>query len=324
MSAPARTARAGLTLAPERSRIQLAFAVLYIVWGVSYAANRVMALSLPPLLAAGARFILAGVFLTLVARARRLTFPQGPREWASTAVAAVLGIVLSNGLAVLALQHVASNQVALISSSSAFWLAWLGTYGRRATPVSARTWAGLALGFLGVAVLLSARGFGAHAQLWWQLAVLGATLAWALATMLIRESHSHCDPLAFTAGYLLIGGLVLAAVGLAGGDAARWSWSPTGVGAIVFLAIFSSTCGFVAYNYLLRHETPSRIGTYAYVNPVVAVLTGWLVLDERVGTLQIAGAAIIFCGVLLVRNPRLPSRPALSAPSGPPREPEAS
>lgn len=324
MSTPARTARAAQPILSQRAAIQLAFAVLYIVWGVSYAANRIMALSLPPLLAAGVRFVLAGAFLVFVARARKLSFPRGAREWLSTAGAALLGIVISNGLGVLALQHVASNQVALIASSSAFWLAWFGMYGRRASRVSARTWVGLALGFLGVAVLLSAHGFGARAQLAWQLAVLGSTLAWALATMLIRESHSECDPLAFTAGYLLIGGLLLAALGLALGDAARWSWSPTGLGAIAFLAIFSSTCGFAAYNFLLKHETPSRIGTYAYVNPLVAVITGWLVLGERVGALQIAGAAIIFCGVLLVRNLRLPARPAVSVPPRPGGDPEAS
>jgi len=289
----------------SRAGIQLAFAVIYLVWGVTYAVNRIMALALPPLLAAGARFLLAGTLLLVIARARGLAMPRHWREWRSVAVAAVLGIVLSNGLAVLALRHVASNQVALITSSSAFWIAWLGMYGRRATPVSARAWLGLALGFLGVAVLVSAKGFDAHAQIGWQLLVLIASLCWALATMVIRESHAQRDPLAFTACYLLIGGALLAGLGLAQGDAARWIWSAAGLGAIVFLAIFSSTFGFVAYTYLLLHETPSRIGTYAYVNPIVAVFTGWFLLDEHLDRLQIAGSVIVFAGVVLVRNLRL-------------------
>jgi len=113
--------------------------------------------------------------------------PRHLRDWRSVAAAAVLGIGLSNGLAVLALRHVASNQAALISSSSAFWIAWLGMYGRRAARVSARSWLGLALGFIGVAVLVSAKGFDAHAQIGWQLLVLIASLCWALATMVIRE-----------------------------------------------------------------------------------------------------------------------------------------
>ena len=290
---------------PRRSRIQLAFAVLYIVWGVSYAVNRIMVLQLPPLLAAGVRFALAGSFLTALARFRGLSMPRGRHDWQSVGAAAVLGILISNGLSVLALRHIASNQAALINASSAFWIAWVGMYGRRASPVSTRTWAGLAVGFAGVAVLLSARGFGADAQLGWQLAILGATLSWALATAVIRESHTQSDALAFTACYVLTGGLLLLALGAASGEAVQWRWSVPGFAAIVFLAIFSSTFGFVAYTYLLRHETPSRIGTYAYVNPVVAVLVGWLLLGERLDALQLAGAGIIFAGVILVRNLRL-------------------
>ena len=121
----------------------------------------------------------------------------------------------------------------------------------------------------------------------------------------MRESQTECDPLVFTACYLLMGGALLAATGLADGDAARWNWAAGGLLSIVFLAIFSSTFGFVAYTYLLVHETPSRIGTYAYVNPLIAVLTGWLVLDERLDALQLAGSVIIFAGVILVRNLRL-------------------
>jgi drug/metabolite transporter (DMT)-like permease len=128
----------------------------------------------------------------------------------------------------------------------------------------------------------------------------------------MRESQRECDPLAFTACYLLLGGTLLAVAGLASGDAARWTWSPSGIAAIVFLGIFSSTLGFVAYSYLLLHEAPSRIGTYAYVNPLVAVVAGWLLLGERLDALQIAGSAVIFAGVVLVRNlplfPRLPRR----------------
>ncbi len=289
----------------SRGRIQLAFAVIYLVWGVTYAVNRIMALALPPFLAAAARFLLAGTLLTVIARARGLAMPRRARDWCFVVVAAVLGIVLSNGLAVLALRHVASNQVALISASSAFWIAWLGMYGQRATPVSVRSWLGLALGFSGVAVLVSAKGFGAHAEVGWQLLVLIGSLCWALATMAIRESRAECDPLAFTACYLLVGGTLLGGLGLAQGDAAQWVWSPAGLGAIVFLAIFSSTFGFVAYTYLLLHETPSRIGTYAYVNPVVAVFAGWLLLDEHLDLMQLAGAVIVFSGVVLVRNLRL-------------------
>jgi len=301
-SIPAPSVTGSLPVTRSRSKIQLAFTVIYVVWGVTYAVNRIMALALPPFLAAGARFVLAGIFPAVVARWRGLRMPGNLRDWRFVAAAAILGIVLSNGLAVHALRHVASNQAALISSRWAFWIAWLGMYGRRATPVSARTWIGLTVGFLGVGVLVCAKGFGDHAHVGWQLLVLLASLCWALATMMIRESHTECDPLAFTACYLLFGGALLATLGFISGDATRWVWSPTGLISIVFLAIFSSTLGFVAYTYLLLHETPSRIGTYAYVNPIVAVFTGWLLLDERLDALQLIGSLIVFAGVIMVRK----------------------
>ena len=292
-------------LGRTRRRTRLAFATIYIVWGVTYAVNRIMALALPPLLAAGVRFLLAAGLLMAFARWRGLALPQRRRDWLFLLAAALLGVVLSNGLNVLSLRHIPSNQAALISSSSAFWIAWLGMYGTRATAVTVRTWAGLLLGFIGVAVLLSAHGLGEHSSLGWQLAVLASALCWALASMVIRESHSACDPLAFTACYLLLGGAIMTAVALLHGDAAAWTWSASGVGALVFLAIFSSTFGFVSYTYLLRHETPSRVGTFAYVNPVIAMVAGWLLLQEHLDARQLLGAAIVFAGVVLVGNLRL-------------------
>jgi len=285
--------------------VQACFVTIYLVWGVSYAVGRIMATELPPLLAGGIRFCFSGTLLTLLAHASGLPLPRRARDWRLVVAAALLGIAVSNGLNVLALQHVASSQVALISASSAFWIAFTGMYGRHSTPVSKRTWLGLFVGFVGVAILVSAHGVGLHARFGWQLVVLGSALAWALATAAIRESQPECDPLAFTASYLLLGGLTLVAMGLATGDAGRWSWSPSGLAALVFLAIFSSTLAFLAYTYLLRHEPPARIGTYAYVNPLVAVFAGWVLLDERLSALQWLGTAVIFAGVVLVRSLRL-------------------
>ena len=289
----------------ERRLVQLCFLTIYLVWGVSYAVGRIMATQLPPLLAAGARFCFSAAVLTGLIHYRGLTLPTRTRDWRLAGAAAFLGIVVSNGLNILALRHVASNQVALVSASSAFWIAWLGMYGRHPSPVSKRTWAGLAVGFAGVSILVSAHGFGEHARFGWQLLVLGSALAWALATAAIRESQPDCDPLPFTATYLLLGGVMLAAVGIATGDASHWVWSPSGLAAMVFLAVFSSTLAFLAYTYLLRHETPARIGTYAYVNPLVAVFAGWLLLDERLDAMQLLGTAVIFVGVILVRNLRI-------------------
>jgi drug/metabolite transporter (DMT)-like permease len=323
-AAPGVPTGSSLLLTRTRRKTQLAFLTIYVVWGMTYAVNRIMALSLPPLLAAGVRFLLAASFLMAFVRWRGLSLPRGRRDWLFLVAAALLGIVASNGLSVLSLRHVASNQGALISSSGAFWIAWLGMYGRRASPVSLRTWSGLIVGFIGVAVLLSAHGYGEQANLEWQLAMLASALCWALASMVIRESHSDCDPLAFTACYLLVGGAIMTCIGLARGDAAAWTWAPAGLGAIVFLAIFSSSFGFVSYAYLLRHEAPARIGTYAYVNPIVAVITGWLLLKEELDRAQLLGSVIVLAGVLLVGNLRLLPRGSAvpSRPDAPPARPD--
>jgi drug/metabolite transporter (DMT)-like permease len=303
--APAAPLLTTLFATRRRGLVQASFVTIYLVWGISFAVGRIMATELPPLLAAGQRFFLSGSLITLLLYASGLQLPTRARDWRLIFAASFLGIALSNGLNVLALRHIASSQVALISASSAFWIAWTGKYGRHSTPVSRRTWAGLFVGFVGVAILVSAHGVGLQARFGWQLVVLGSALAWALATAAIRESQPDCDPLAFTAAYLLLGGTMLLSAGLATGEAALWTWSPTGIAAMVFLALFSSTLAFLAYTYLLRHEPPARIGTYAYVNPLVAVLAGWVLLDERLSALQWAGTAVIFAGVILVRNLRL-------------------
>ena len=301
-----------LLVTRSRPKIQLAFAIIYIVWGVTYAVNRIMALALPPFLAAGARFLLAGILLTVIARVRGLALPRSARAWRSVAAAAVLGIVLSNGLAVLSLRHVASNQAALITSSSAFWIAWLGMYGRRATPVSARTWIGLAVGFLGVTVLVCAKGFGAHAEVGWRL------FDTHRLPFLGIGHHGHprgrCRLRSFGLHRLLSARV-----------AARW---PRGLGVRLrgcgALGVVPGRLGrhrvscHLQFNLRLRglhlsaaaRGTPSRIGTYAYVNPLVAVFTGWLLLDEKLDALQFAGSAIIFSGLILVRNLRLWPRSA--------------
>src|SRR5215469_357093 len=246
----------------ERRLVRYAFLTVYLVWGVSFAVGRIMATNLPPVLAAGVRFLFAGVLLTAMVYARGLSLPARAGDWRRAGTAALLGVVLSNGLNMLALRHVASNQVALISASSAFWIAWLGMYGRQASPVSARTWAGLAVGFIGVAVLVSAHAFGSRAQLGWQLVALGSALAWGLATAVIRESQRDSDPVVFTASYVLLGGVALTILGLAGGDAARWSWSIAGLAAIAFLAIFSST---LTYHCLQLSAAPREPRSHRHV-----------------------------------------------------------
>lgn len=284
----------------HRTLLLGSFAVVYFVWGSSYVANKVMALNLPPLLGAAARFTLAGVLMAAIAAARGARLPTAAIEWRHCAVMGFLTVLLSNGINVVALQYVPSNQAALLNASAALFIAMLGTFGARGHALGGRTWIGLALGFLGVALVLWPRGGFSAAHLGWQLAILFGCLGWALTTLYFRTVKPTTPMLMFTAMQMFVGGLMALVVSVAKGDLAAWTWNVPGAAALVYLTLFSSCLAYAAFGYLMVHTTPARLGTYAYVNPIVAAVLGWLLLGETLSGLQLVGSAVILLGVVLV------------------------
>jgi drug/metabolite transporter (DMT)-like permease len=301
-----------VTAAGSRPLVLGAFAVLYLVWGSSFVATKIMVTDLPPLLAAGVRFTVAGVLLGTVAAALGARVPGDPREWRHALVMGLLMVVLSNGINNVAMQYVASNQSALLNASAAFWIALLGTVGGRGHALSPRTRAGLALGFLGVALVLWPRGGFSAANLAWQLAIVAGCLAWAGATLYHRMARPTTPTLMLTSMYMAVGGLLTTALGLAAGAAARWQFTWPGHAALLYLTLFSSCLAYAAFAYLMPRATPARLGTYAYVNPIVAAVIGWLMLGETLTGLQLVGSAVIIGGVALVSLP-----PRAAAPEEP-------
>jgi drug/metabolite transporter (DMT)-like permease len=286
-----------------------AFAVLYLVWGSSFVATKIMVTDLPPLLAAGVRFVTAGVLLGLVAAALGARLPKGALEWRHVLVMGLLMVVVSNGINVVAMQYVASNQSALLNASAAFWIAILGMVGAQGHALPTRTRIGLALGFLGVALILWPRGGFSAANLGWQLAILVGCIGWAGATLYHRLVKPATPALMFTAMQMLLGGLLTTGLGLAAGDAAEWRFTMRGHLALLYLTLFSSCLAYTAFAYLLPRTTPARLGTYAYVNPVVAAIVGWLLLGETLSGAQLAGSAVIVLGVALVTLPQRSATP---------------
>jgi drug/metabolite transporter (DMT)-like permease len=286
-----------------------AFAVLYLVWGSSFVATKIMVTDLPPLLAAGLRFTTAGVLLALVAAALGARVPRDPREWRHALVMGLLMVVVSNGINNVAMQYVASNQSALLNATAAFWIALLGTVGAQGHALSTRTKVGLAIGFLGVALILWPRGGFSAANLGWQLAIIAGCIGWAGATLYHRLAKPATPALMFTAVQMLLGGLLMTGIGLAAGDAQEWHFSVRGHLALLYLTLFSSCLAYTAFAYLLPRTTPARLGTYAYVNPVVAAVVGWLLLGETLSGAQLAGSAVIVLGVALVTLPQRSATP---------------
>jgi drug/metabolite transporter (DMT)-like permease len=299
------TPAAGRVDPKPRIRIIAAFAAIYLVWGSTFLVIRLGVRELPPFLFAGGRFLVAGVLLAIVAGLFRERFPRGPGEWRPILLFSVLMIAFSNGVSTYALQHIPSNEAALLASSSALWIAALGALGPRGHALTARSATGLLLGFVGVALIVWPRGKTPSGHLAWQSLVLVGSFAWAAGSILYRDVSLAVGPVAFNALMMLMGGTWLLLAGLVHGELARWHWQPGGVAAMVYLAIFGSAIAFTAYSWLLKHVPADRVGTFAYVNPAIATALGWTLLGEALRPAQVTGMIVVLLGVALVT---LPSR----------------
>lgn len=282
----------------------LCLATVYFVWGTSYIATRVGVLALPPLLFGGVRFLIAGVLLTSVALLRGFTPAQLSGQWRHLLVMALLGVSISNGLQIWAMQWVPSHTGALLNASSALWIVLFGLTGRRAHHPGMRAVAGIAVGFAGTALLVLPAGHGGEATpLLPQLMILAACVVWSLCTIYMRNHSLAIDLFALVGLQMLLGGAFMTLAGLAHGDLAHWQWSLRGGLALAYLVVASSCFAYVAYAWLARHATPAQTGTYSYVNPALAAVAGYLILGERMGGLQMVGAAVILAGVLMINWP---------------------
>lgn len=289
---------------PTRLALIAAFAVVYIVWGSTYLAIRIAVQDLPPAMLAGVRFITAGLALGALALARGQSPPRSAAEWGTTAILAVAFIVLGNGVVTWAEQWVPSNQAALIIASSALFTAWFGTFGRRGVPLSAATRLGLFAGLVGTGLMVWPGGAPGEAPggdlLWPKAAIVMSTLAWSWGVMYSRNAIVAVKPLMFVACQMLIGGGILTLTGLAAGEAARWTWTLAGIGGLLYLTVFGSCLAYATYMWLINQTTPARLGTVAYVNPAIATLLGWWVLDESLTGVQLTGMAVILVSVAWV------------------------
>jgi drug/metabolite transporter (DMT)-like permease len=276
--------------------------VVYIVWGSTYLAIRVMVRTLPPLLTAGGRFLLAGsiMWLWLLARHGWKHVRVAPREIAASALVAAALLFGGNGLVTLAERRGApSSLAALIIASVPLWVILLRWLTRER--IGRGTLAGVAFGFTGVALLVlpGSRPAGADA-----LAIgllLAAAAFWASGSFFSRSLPLPRDPFVSTATQMLTGGAVLLVAGLVGGESlAGASFETSSVVAFAYLVVAGSLLAFTAYVWLLQNAPISKVATYAYVNPVVAVFLGWAIGHETVTSRTIVAAAIILAGVAII------------------------
>jgi drug/metabolite transporter (DMT)-like permease len=292
--------------------IWVALWTVYLVWGSTYLAIRVMVRTLPPLLSGGLRFILAGVILLGVLAFRRGTSAVaiGRRELVSCTIVGTALLLGGNGLVSVAEEHVPSGLAALVIASVPLWVVLLRSIFEGRVPVATLT--GVAMGFIGVGILVVPGGASTGAPIAGLLVLLLASICWASGSFLSTRLTFPREPLVSTGFQMLSGGIVMTLVSLAAGEGANFHLSElsrSSVLAFVYLVVAGSLLAFTAYSWLLRNAPISKVATYAYVNPVVAIFLGWWILHEEITANVLIGAAVIVSSVaFIVRKEAVPSR----------------
>ena len=295
-----RVAAAGADPAP--AAVWSGLLTIYLVWGSTYLAIRVMVETIPALLGAGVRFAVAGAGMLVFLAVRRGLRALRPTR-RQLAGAALIGLLLpgANAVVTAAEVHVPSGLAALLVGSVPLVVIVLRRLsGER---VARASLAGVVIGFGGVALLLLPGERPDGATLGGMLAILGAAVMWGSGSFLTPRVALPRDPIASTGWELLLGGLMIIAAGLIAGEGADvhpGAFSADSVLAFLYLVVIGSVLAFSVYAWLLRNLPVSKVATYAYVNPVVAIVLGWLILGETVTATVLAGAAVIVLSVAVV------------------------
>ncbi|MEO6822598.1 MAG: EamA family transporter [Candidatus Nanopelagicales bacterium] len=298
------------TLMPESTtaspaQVWISLSLVYVIWGSTYLGIAVTVETMPPLQALGVRFLSAALLLGtfLVVRRGPGVIRVSRREVASSALLGFLMLVCAMGMLAYAEQHVATGVAALIVAIVPLWVVILRAIsGDRPRLL---TWLGVAVGLVGLAVLLlprSSAGQGeGDSRLWWSLGIMAGSSCWAIGSFLQPRLQTPRDPLVLTFFEMLAGGVFMIVIGTVIGE--RWdisAISARSIWALAYLITFGSLVGFVAYVWLIDNAPLSLVSTYAYVNPVVAVILGIALHGEKVSSALLLGGAIVVVGVGMV------------------------
>ena len=291
----------------------LALVAVYLLWGSTYLAIRIAVASIPPLLMAGARFMLAGAILYPVAVRRSGQRPSA-RQLGGAAVVGVVLLAMGNGAVTWAEQFVESGLAALLVATVPMWMVVFDWLGPAASRPGGRVIGGLGVGLVGVWWIAQPDG-SAAGSLWPIVVVLLGSLAWAFGSVRSRTVGQPHDPLVATGIQMIAGGAALLLVAVVSGELGRLQLqtvTPSSVAAYGWLVVGGSLLGFTSYVYALRTLPTATVATYAFVNPVVAVALGWVVLGERLSPTTVIGGGLVVGAVALIvsRRRALPAVPA--------------
>lgn len=295
------------SLAPARPRLNRAtvvfsFLSIYLIWGSTYLAIRFAVETIPPLYTAGLRHLIAGLILLIWCLAKRLR-----PTWAQVRASIIIGaffFLIGHGTLHWAEQKVPSGLASLLIASEPIWVFLLSAFAARQWRMNTPLIAGILLGFGGVGLLMGRSALNSGPGVFvGSLAVIVGAFSWSVGIVYSRRSHLSGHPLLLSALSLLAGSVQLLLVGTALGEYRGFSFASVSVRswlALGYLIVFGSVVAFTAYNWLLEHYSPTLVATHTYVNPIVAVLFGWLFAGEAVTLNVLLSAALVIGAVMLV------------------------
>jgi drug/metabolite transporter (DMT)-like permease len=293
---------------PSRWMVILAFGLVYLFWGSTYLAIDIAVQTIPPALMCGVRFCIAGVVMLAVCAATGRRILYSPRQIALSAVVGLLLLMGGNLTLSYAELAVTSGLAALIIAITPLWFLVLDSLLLGDHHISARGKAGLVLGIVGLFVLVWPQlqsGRMGHRELVASISLIGGSFSWALGSVLSKRWQSGMDVFSATGWQVTAAGVGNFIFALFAGDLSHARWTVRGISATLYLVVCGSWIGYTAYIWLLEHAPTSKVSTYAYVNPVVAVFLGWLILHERVDRFILAGSAIVVLSVILVTSAKV-------------------
>jgi len=284
-------------------KVAAAFAAVYLIWGSTYLAIRIVIETFPPFFMAGTRFMIAGAILYLIMRLRGAQRPT-LNHWGKAAIVGGLMLMGGHGAVVWAEQYIPSGLTSLLVATVPLWIAlltWISTRNKPRLPVAA----GIILGFIGVGLLVGDIGTSGETSiiLAGGTALMLGTLLWASGSLYSRSANLPSPSLLATAMEMVTGGAVLFVASFVTGEYTRvrldqvsmrsaFSW--------IYLIVFGSLIGYTSYMWLLKNVNPEHVSTYAYVNPVVALFLGWALASETLSTQDIIAALVILTAVVII------------------------
>ncbi|WP_147676779.1 EamA family transporter [Algibacter pacificus] len=286
--------------------IILAFFAIYVIWGSTYLLNKIAVSELPPFMLASMRFIIAGVLIFIIAKILKVDIAISFKQLKNTIIAGFLFLTFGNGVVVWALKFVDSGFTALEISAQPLVVLILMRI-LQGKKISAMSYIGVALGFLGIFLLVSQKQLiSKDGQILGMIMIFICMLSWAYASIFVGKADLPKNYFVNTGYQMLSGGIMLAIASLCFGE--TWTspttWSTPVLWAMLLLIIFGSIIAFTSFNYLLKEVSPEKVATSTYVNPVIALFLGWWVLDENLTTQSIIAAVILLTGVYFINSKR--------------------